>query len=273
MNNQCDFVKEICTEENILFEPLSHGYVMCLTKDGVTRHIFGSYWDINSAASDRIACDKTACFILLQKSGIPAIAHELLYNPLRRPGWAGKNGAWERAAAFFKKHNQKVVLKPNQGTKGEDIFLCKTMPELEAAAQAIFQNYPDAALSPYREIENEYRIFFLNGNCRFIYGKASGFSWQHNLSQGAVAFEIPDDEKEKINTLKILATRAANCIGITFATIDIAETPDGELAVMEINSGVQARYLLEQLPHLRTIIKNIYAEAVKLMCNTEPPEI
>ncbi|MDR0272175.1 MAG: ATP-grasp domain-containing protein [Clostridiales bacterium] len=260
MNYQIDFINEICAEENIRVEKLSHGYVLRLNKNEVARHIFGSYWDMNSAASDRIACDKTACSNLLIRNKIPAIIHELLYNPLRRPGWAGKNGAWARAAVFFKKYNQKVVLKPNQGTKGQDIFLCTSMPELEAAAQAIFANYPDAALSPYREIQNEYRVFFLNGNCCFAYGKAKGDSWQHNLSQGAVAFELSDNTK--IENLNALAIRAANCIGISFSTIDIAESPNGELAVMEINSGVQARQLLEQLPHLRPTLKKIYKEAV-----------
>jgi glutathione synthase/RimK-type ligase-like ATP-grasp enzyme len=263
VNNQSDFVKEICAEEKILLETLSRGYVHRLTKDGTVRHIFGSYWDINSAASDRIACDKTACYTLLAKNEIPAIAHEILFNPLRRIGWAGENGAWALATRFFKRHGEKVVLKPNQGTQGQDIYLCKTIPELEAAAHAIFLNYPDAALSPYKEIKNEYRAFFLNGECRFVYGKAKGNSWQHNLSQGAVAFEITDEKK--IAEIKSLATRAADCIGITFATIDIAESPTGKIAVMEINSGVQCRRLLEQLPHLRPIIKNIFAEAIKLL--------
>lgn len=261
MNNE--LINEICSEEGIRLESLSFGYIQRLTGDGVSGKIFGAYWDINSAASDRIACDKTACYTLLKKSGIPAVAHEILFNPLRRIGWAGKNGAWELAVGFFKKHGEKVVLKPNQGTQGMDVHLCQTIPELEAAAHAIFLNYPDAALSPYKEIINEYRVFFLGGDCHFVYGKKQGESWQHNLSQGATAFEISDETKaEKI---KSLAARAAECIGITFATIDIAESPEGELSIMEINSGVQSRQLLEQLPHLRQTIKNIFADAIKLL--------
>jgi len=262
MNSQGDFVKEICKEKNILCESLSQGYVLCLTKGDFSRRIFGSYWDLNSAAADRIACDKTACFVLLEKNKIPAILHELMYNPRRRFDWARKKGEWQHAAEFFKRHNKKIVIKPNQGTKGQDIFLCQTMLELEAAAHTIFASHPDAALSPYREIESEYRVFYVNGNCRFVYGKAKGYTWQHNLSQGAVAFEVSDEKK--LATLKNLAQQAANCIGITFATIDIAESLSGELAVMEINAGVQARQLLEQLPHLRPIIKKVYEEAVEL---------
>ena len=266
MNSQSDFVREICNELNILCESLSSGYVMRLTKGDFSRRIFGSYWDINSAASDRIACDKTASYALLEKSGIPAIKHELIYNPLRRPEYTRKDGELSHAAQFLSKY-KKVVIKPNQGTKGQDIFFCQTMSELEAAAAAIFLNHPDAALSPYREIKNEYRVFYINGSCRFVYGKAKGQTWQHNLSQGALAFEIPHDECAKLTDLAI---KAAKCIGITFATIDIAESAD-ELAVMEINSGVQAKQLLEQLPHLRPIIKEIYKEAIDLLMRERLP--
>ena len=263
MNSQAYFIKEICEEEGIQFECLSFGYVVRLSKDGKTRHIFGSFWDINSAASDRIACDKTACSLILSQGGVPVIPHKLVCNPLRRPGWSGENGAWARAANFFEKHNRKVVIKPNQGTMGQDVYLCETMPQLETAAHAIFQNHSDAALSPYREIENEYRVFYLNGRAMFSYGKTKGDTWQHNLNQGAKAFEVTDEKK--IAALHNLATRAAGCIGITFATVDIALFPTGGISVMEINSGVQAKQLLEQLPHLRPTIKNIYANAARLL--------
>jgi len=258
-----ELITEICREKDIQLECLSFGYVMRLTAREKTRHIFGPFWDLNSTASDRIACDKVACYIVLENSGIPAIIHELLYNPLKRTGWTGDKGAWAMALDFFKMHNRCVVLKPNQGTKGQNVYLCETIPALESAAHAIFQDHPDAALSPYCEIENEYRVFFLNGEALFAYGKAKGDTWQHNLSQGAIAFELHDEKIiEKVNALAILA---AKCIGITFATVDIAETADGELLVMEINAGVQARQLLEQLPHLRAKIKKIYTSALEIL--------
>lgn len=259
-NTQSDFVREICAEESISLNFLSQGYVIKLTKDDENAHIFGSYWDINSAAADRIACDKTACFLLLSRGGIPAVSHEL-FSALR-----GETAAsWARAEEFFDTH-KKVVIKPNNGTKGMDIFLCDNLPALEAAASEIFTKYHDAALSPFVEIGNEYRVFFLCGQALFVYGKTRGDSrsWQHNLSKGALAFEVADDA-DNCDAIKNLAIRAADCIGINFATIDIAVLSDGSLAVMEINSGVQARQLLEQLPHLRPTIKGIYAEAIRAM--------
>ncbi|MCL2224408.1 MAG: hypothetical protein FWB96_05525 [Defluviitaleaceae bacterium] len=258
-----EFIKEICAEKGIQIECLSFDYITRLTKNGVHRHIFGAFWDLNSAAADRIACDKTACALILNNAAIPAVPHELVFNPLRRIG--RKDGEWAYALQLFEKYSNKVVVKPNQGSMGQDVFLCQSPPELETALHTIFKNHPDAAISPFVEIKNEYRVFCLNGKSLFSYGKTSGNSWQHNLSQGASAFELCSEEKNR--EMLNLAVRAANCIGITFATVDIAESPSGKLSVMEINSGVQAAQLLEQLPHLRPAIKDIFAQAVELMAS------
>ncbi|MCL2839710.1 MAG: ATP-grasp domain-containing protein [Defluviitaleaceae bacterium] len=267
-NTPRTFIKEICAEEGYHFEGLSQGYVLCITKDGISRHIFGPYWDLNSAAADRIACDKTACSTLLQNNNIPAIEHALLYNPLFLGEWADEEGVLSRALRYFEKHNRKLVIKPNKGTKGEDVYYCDTIHGLECAIQSIFKIHPDAALSPYVEIKTEYRVFYLNGKSHFAYGKKKGKSWQHNLSQGATAFEIPpnsEQNKKRLADLENLADRAAKCIGINFATIDIAESTSGERAIMEINSGIQARLLVDQHPHLRHTVKKIYSAAIKAM--------
>ena len=269
---QKQFIKEICAQENITIESLSHDYVFRLTRGNESRHIFGAFWDLNSAAADRIACDKCACYSILNKNGIPAIQHELINNPLLRQGWLGSlntptSGIWNQALAWFKTFNQKVVLKPNQGSMGQDVFLCDTIPSMEAAVQAIFSTQPNAAISPYHHIATEYRVFYVNGNCPFAYGKTPDFtkSWQHNLAQGAKASLIPAEKKQLTNALNTLASRAAKTIGINFATIDIAELASSELIIMEINAGVQARYLLEQHPQLKETIKKIYTEAIHAM--------
>jgi len=105
------FMKELCEEAGILLETFSHGYVLRLSKNGKTRHIFGSYWDINSAAVDRIACDKCACYLILTANNVPAIEHQLLNNPVMRQGWC--KSTWLQALEYFEKHNQQVVIKPN----------------------------------------------------------------------------------------------------------------------------------------------------------------
>ena len=269
---QKNIIKEICSEEGITIEGISHDYILNLTKNSKTRHIYGGFWDINNAVADRIACDKSACYAVLNKNNVPAIQHELLNNPLLRKGWLGtvstpSSSVWNQALCFFELFNKRVVLKLNEGTMGQDVYYCDNIPALEAAAHAIFTTQPNAAISPYYEIKTEYRVFYVNGECPFAYGKTPDYtkSWQHNLAQGAKASEIPENKKEFINELKTLANQASKAIGINFATVDIAELKTGELLIMEINSGVQSRYLLEQLPHLKETIKEIYSTAIKSM--------
>jgi len=261
MTNTNTLVSEICAEQGITYEAYSHGYILRLTKDGQVRHLYGNYWDINSATADRLACDKCACYTLLHASGIPAIAHTLVYNAVTRGDWAGEEGTMQTALAYFEQHSHRVVVKPNHGTQGRDVFLCETPLALEKALLTIFAYAPDAALSPYADIGTEYRVFYLAGRAYFTYGKARGESWKHNLADGAAAFELTDAVLQA--QLADLAVRAAQAIGINFASIDIAHLADGSLAIVEINSGVMAVQLLAQLPHLRPVIKNMYAEAVE----------
>jgi len=262
-----DFLQEICQEEGIHYQSLSQDYISRLTKGDITRHVLWSNWDINSAAADRIACDKCACYTVLDMCSVSAVPHFLLQHPYRRQGWTEEKGTWAQAIELFNNFNQKVVVKPNRGTNGQGIHCCETIQMLEAATHAIFETNPDAALCPFYEIKTEYRVFYVNGSCPLVYGKRpSPDNWRHNLSQGATAFELDDTaNKNFVNSLKSLAICAAKVININFATIDVVELDSGELMIMEINSGVQARQLLEQKPHLRPVVKEIYATAIRGM--------
>jgi len=264
---QKEFLKKISSKEGITMKTMSHDYILQLSKNGRTKHIFGAYWDLNSAAADRIACDKCACYHILNNNKISAIQHELLNNPQQRQAWLlNRPGVWQQALKYFRLFGQKAVLKPVQGTMGQDIFFCETIPDLEAATHAIFTTQPNAAISPLMEIINEYRVFYVCGESMFAYGKSANQLGQHNLAKGAKAFEI--HEKELINNLSQLASKAAKAIGINFATVDIALLKSGQFSIMEINSGVQAKFLTEQLPHLEDTILQIYSKAVENLFNS-----
>jgi len=256
-------LEEICKEQGINIEYLSQQYILRLTKGATTRHIFGPYWDINSAAADRLACDKCGCYTIMRSCNVPAIEHKLFFNPLQRAYLLASEGTMQNALAYFESNNQQVVVKPNNGAQGKDVYYCDTPLSLEQAMQKIFTIEPDLALCPYYPIYTEYRVFYLYGRTYYYYGKTKGDDWKHNLSQGAKAFEINDNSLR--DKLSELAIKAAKSIDINFATIDIALLENNELAIMEINAGVQAQHLLEQLPHRRSTIKSIYADAVGYM--------
>ena len=52
-------------------------------------------------------------------------------------------------------------------------------------------------------------------------------------------------------------------MNINFATIDVIETTDGSLYVLEINSGIGATIFTELVAGGAEIIKDIYRQAVK----------
>ena len=255
-----ELVAEICAEEGIGYTEFSHGYVLRLTKGDKRRLIYGFHFDVNGAAADLIAGDKVACYSLLTESGVPAIEHKLFFNPRIRANWLGEEGGWRPVFDYFETNGRRIVAKLNKGTQGRDVYLCEDIVSLERAVQTIFTYVPDVALSPFYDIETEYRVFVVQGQAVFAYGKLRGEeSWKHNLSQGAQVVEVADDKL--LAALIKQAEAAAAAIGISFCTVDIADTHKG-LLVMEINSGVATQKLVEQMPHLRGKAKEIYAAAI-----------
>jgi len=260
MNYRNEILNEICKDEGIKIEYLCQKYILRLTKGETTRHIFGPYWDINSAAADRLACDKAGCYAILNNCGVPAIEHKLFFNPLQRAYLLDNEGNMPNALAYFETNGGKVVAKPNLGAQGRDVYYCDSPKSLEHAMHTIFLTEPDVAICPYHKIHTEYRAYYLYGRVYYVYGKVTGDTWKHNLSQGAKAFDVNDHSlKEKLTKLAI---QGAKAIDINFATIDIASLENNKLAILEINSGVQAQHLLEQAPHRRSTVKGIYVDAV-----------
>lgn len=92
-------------------------------------------------------------------------------------------------------------------------------------------------------------------------GERIDISWKHNLSGGAKPNVL---KKSKLyEQIEQLAIRAGKAMNINFATIDIIETADGSLYVLEINSGIGATIFTELVDGGAEIIKDIYRQAVK----------
>ena len=73
------------------------------------------------------------------------------------------------------------------------------------------------------------------------------------------------DTKEKICQL---ALEVSKKVGITFASIDIIETTDNKLLVLEANSGVTINKAINFIPNGYNVAKNIYKEAIiKMFAN------
>lgn len=88
-------------------------------------------------------------------------------------------------------------------------------------------------------------------------------SWKYNLSGGAIAKVLEEGELyQKIEELVIKAGKAMN---MNFATIDVIQTVDDELYVMEVNSGVCATIFAETVDGGYELIKDVYRKALEAM--------
>lgn len=94
-------------------------------------------------------------------------------------------------------------------------------------------------------------------------GEKVEISWKHNLSGGAIPKVL--EKGELYDMIESLAIKAGKAMNIRFATIDIIQTTDGNMFVLEVNSGIGATIFSELIDGGTEIIKNIYREAVEIL--------
>ena len=92
-------------------------------------------------------------------------------------------------------------------------------------------------------------------------GEVFELSWKHNLSGGATA-KVVAKGSELYAKLEKLAISAGKAIDINFATIDIADTAEKGLAVIEINYGVCMEHFIRTMPNGYEVAKSIYEKAL-----------
>lgn len=312
MSNQTSsfvkIIKEICKEEGIALEAFSCDFVFRLSKQGMVNYIFGYQFGLNCASSHMICEDKSTTSELLSDAGIPVVEHRCFMSPMNMK-YVQANGSWQEMISMLNQYQQ-VVLKDNKGTGGLSVYRASNATELEQAAQLLFQSAHSISVSPYYDIQTEYRLILLDGNVRLMYhkerkqllgdgihtlrelyaqyllkeaGTTTGFpeqdahlilnkgevyplNWKHNLGQGAVP--VIDEETKETEELITLAKKAAACVGIRFASIDIVEIASQhgkEYRVLEINSGVMMEYLSRADESCYQRAKEIYREAILAM--------
>lgn len=162
-------IKEICAEKGILCESFSYDWILRLSKNGKTVHIYGYQFENNSATAQLICTDKCATSDLLLSRGIPVVPHHFFISPDDFQ-YIGVNGNWQGMLDLLHKY-KRLICKPNEGTGGIDVFLVSTAAELEAASSRIFAHYKSMAISPFYEVEQEYRVILLNREVKLVYSK------------------------------------------------------------------------------------------------------
>lgn len=234
-----------------------------LKKDGKIRYIMGHKFGINAATPAMIADDKFATYEVLTACGAPVIKHQLLYAENNPASYAKDYQSKSYIEQFFLKNNNHIVIKPTNGYCGENVYQVTAIEEIPPALEKIFQQSSSAVMCPFYEILNEYRFIMLDSEVQLAYKKVRGEDWRFNLGQGSRAEKITDIELNA--KLAKIAQGAVAALGLRFCSVDIIETNQHELLVMEVNSGVMTGNYLKQHPEEYTKVKQIYADVVEKM--------
>ena len=139
-------------------------------KENKNHYIIGYKFDINTQVAGALSKDKYATYRILKENNIPTIKYEIVFNEETREEYC-KIGSLNKAKEFFHKNNRKIVIKPNTGTEGKDVYLCEDEEKIEIILRKLCEKYNTVVLCPYYDIEIEYRTIFLNGECMLSYGK------------------------------------------------------------------------------------------------------
>lgn len=194
-----DAVKKYCFDHGIAISVISESWLIVMQR-GERRHVaFGYDVGLNSATAHQIANDKAASSELLKLCRVPCVPHALFLGP-KRSAYVGASGCWEAMLRLFGENPQGLVVKPNEGTSGECVFVATTKPRLERAVTRIFSEYPSLAISPYVEIADEVRVVLLDGLSLVVYSKNRPSvvgDGKHSLFELALA-AIPAEQRASV---------------------------------------------------------------------------
>ena len=294
-----EIIKKIGEELDIKVTLLSDNWLTILEKDNEIHYITGYKFDLNNHGIGNVMDDKSLFYDVMMKFNLPMVEQMCFYKKYDE----------EKVLDYFHRNNNTLIVKGSLGTCGKNVFLVKKEKDLFERIDFLYQTQDVVIISPFYDIKNEYRVIVLNNEIKLIYGKerpvlkGNGIStieelarnfnpyfskhpekipdkdkvlkkdheyildYRFNLSNGAISFmDIPTDLKNKITDLALLVSTKLN---ITFASIDIINTNDNKLLVLEANSGVMMKSFINQDSNGLDIAYSIYRDAIKLMFNIQ----
>jgi len=262
-----ELLREICDEDGIQITFLSDNWVVLLEKSGIRKFIVGYKFGLNLASAALVADDKYATFEVLKRAGLPVIEHKLLYEPENHRLHVQGRNTLQYIEQYFHQNHGHIVIKPNNGKTGENVYQVTAMDQIPEILPKAFHQCYSASMCPFYEIKYEYRTILLDGIEQIMYQKVRGDDWRFNLQHGARANQfIAEQVRAKLLTL---ARRAAETLGLRFCSVDIIQTNDNQLLVLEVNSGVMVEKYLTQHPDERPTVKAMYQAAIRKMFESQ----
>lgn len=296
-------IEEICNESNIKYKFLSKEWIIMLEKEGKTRFISGYKFDLNSHGIGVVLDDKYALYDVLKNKNIPIAEHKIVYNKTNSLDYAIGCNTYDYVKNYFLDNNNHIVIKPNNGTCGNNVFNVIDINEIDNILDKIFLKNFSISICPFYLIKHEYRVIMLNGEKKLLYkkclplvtgdGKKTIRQLLLEFNYGYFVDKLEDSKYDRVlgekenfeynwkfnlsqgaiaekveddileEKLIKLAKLVCNEINLKFGSVDIIQTMDDELLTLEVNSGVMMENYIRLNPEEYPTAKNIYKEAIE----------
>ena len=293
-------IQEICQELNINYSLLSEDFVIELEYNNLKKYIYSYKFSLNEQGISLILDDKFAFYSILKKENIKTVSLKSIYKNYSKEdlekyldkkkevvvkpnnGTCGKdvykidniNTLTDKIDYLLNK-NEPVIISPFYKIKNEYrlIVLNNEIKLIYGKKRPIIIG--DGKLS-ILELLQEFNPTYYNkaSNLQNIpydlklvleKDKSLEIDFKFNLSGGSTIFKL--ENKNLIEKLTSLALEVARKLNIKFASIDIIETEDNELLVLEANSGIMMEGFIRLADNGYEIAKNIYKEAIISLFN------
>lgn len=177
MHNQ-QFIKlidEASSELGIETFHFSDNWAIKLCKNNITKYIVGFTLPLNDCVSLKIARSKDLCSEILSLSNVSNVPHHVLYNPSVLERRKIDIGNYDIIKRFINENGFPLVLKKNDSSRGEGVFLLNNERELENTIYKCYNDSITLCLSPFRKNIREFRNIILDGKSLLCYEKMIPF--------------------------------------------------------------------------------------------------
>ena len=167
-------LRAFARENGLQLEEYCHHWAHKLTnpKTGKSSFVFGYDLGLNSSAVAQICRDKVATSEILCAAGIPVVPHRLIIQP-NRLSYAPSANVTEVLEKVFDESEGQIVVKPNEGTGGNDVYRLQSIAQAVPVIQRLHAMDKAAAVCPYIEVEREWRVYVLNGEAKIVLRKVA----------------------------------------------------------------------------------------------------
>lgn len=173
-----EFIKIITEQADLLglqVRHLAEEWAIELSSSEKKKFIVGYTFPLNNSACYKIVRNKNLCSEILNNLNIPNVPHHTIYSPRHLEKHHSLEGNIQLLESYIKLYNFPFLLKKNNTTKGDGVYLIQNRTQLEGCLANLYHTEAAFSLSPLRRNIREFRVIVLDGESLLIYEKKIPF--------------------------------------------------------------------------------------------------